>query len=782
MCGLVHAEADDQTESPSVEEAAKIINIDDLKPSVEQLMQEAIGLQDSGQPARSAAVFTDALRYYPDTAFKEEILFRLAECYRSLGRYEESREMLKLLRSEFAEGKWSHAGYMLAGEMDATEDRWKSARGYFRKAAKSETDALRSRALYFSIISSIRLEELPAAKKELERLSKIEKDNPYRDFAFLKLGELSARAKEEKAQQLAEQYFQKALSLTQTPELRAEAAVRVGNLVYAQQRYADAIAYYEMVRKLDAPKVWRELSHLGLVQSYFAKKNFEDVIRIFNEVKPQFPENLRAPVFFMVGESYRLTGDTEAALRNYDVVLRDFKESPLAQAALWARIIILQQTDPSAAAEEAARYVSQYPDAPEVPQAQLIRADSFFKKRMLKTAGPMYVELLKRPELLKAISEPIYRQVLLRAGISAYGVKDYPLAVKYLNDFLKTEGKPSEKSQAIWLLGQAYLAQEQLKESIGPFRILMEEYPKFKEREDLLWKLVFIYGNLKDYAEMKQMLLRLLQEFTNDGRKAELYYWLAICSQELDQKKEAFEYWGKARLLEPETYFERATRYRINYALRNKQLDVLADEASRYEAWSQKQKGAEPLSVDIYEWMAQEYEAAGHPEPAEINYRKVLASNPPAAQEKRTRLKLSRLMSQEKRYGAAVREWEIFREKYPEEADRTEILAPLAKAYLGSADYEKAQALAEQILRQNPEGTNNALGRILLGDIQMARLNYDEAAKIFRAVALIAMDDYYTPLALSKAELAFRRSGNDAEADKVLLRLKKQYPDFEAEE
>jgi lipopolysaccharide biosynthesis regulator YciM len=138
-------------------------------------------------------------------------------------------------------------------------------------------------------------------------------------------------------------------------------------------------------------------------------------------------------------------------------------------------------------------------------------------------------------------------------------------------------------------------------------------------------------------------------------------------------------------------------------------------------------------------------------------------------------------MSKLERHGAAVREWEIFRQKYPDEADRTEVLVPLAEAYLGSAEFEQAGTLAEQILRQNPEGDNNARGRILLGDIEMARRNFDDAAKLFRAVALLAMDEVYAPLALSKAEEAFRRGGKEKEADEMLLKLKKQYPDFKVE-
>lgn len=772
-----NATAEESSESAST----RIISIDDLKPPVEQLMQEAVGLQESGEPARAAAVLADVLRYHPDTDFKEEIVFRMAECYRLLGRYQESRKMLSLLRAEFKDGKWSHAGHLLAGEMDATEDKWQAARQHFRRAAQSSQLAIETRSLYFSIISSIRLEQFKSARAELDRLAQIKKEHPYRDFAFLKLGELTTAEKTQKSVAQAEEYFQQTLSITQSPDLRAEAAVRAGNLVYTQKRYPDAIAYYEMVRKLDAPKVWRELSHLGLVQSYFARKQYEEVVRIFNEVKPHFPQDLRAQVLFMVGESYRLSGQDQAALRMYDLILSDFTKSPLAQAALWARVIILHRSDDPSVAEEAAKYVTQFPDATEVTRAQLIRADSFFKRRILKTAGPMYRELLKSPQLLKDISLATYRQVMLRAGICAYGVQDYSEAVKYLGGFLKIEGNQSGKSQAIWLLGQAYLAQQKVKESIAPLRRLLEEYPDFKERQELLWKLVFIYGNLQDYVEMNQMLLLLLKEFDNDGRKGELYFWLAVSSQEIGQQKDAFAYWGKARLLDAKLYFERATRYRINYALKSKQIDLLADEVSRYDQWQKKQKNAPPLSIEIYEWLAQEYDAAGKSEVAEMNFRKVLALDPPPAQEKRTRLKLSRLMSESKRHGAAVREWEIFRKKYPEDADRTEVIAPLAEAYLGSAEYKKAQSLAEQILRQNPEGENNALGRILLGDVQMARLNYDEAAKLFRAVALIAMDDIYTPLALSKAEEAFRRGGNELEADKMLLKLKKEFPDFKME-
>lgn len=785
---------DSADETNSSDSGARVVNIDDLRPPPDQLMREAIQLQEGKEPARAAAVFADVLRYYPEIDRKPEILFRLAECYRALGRFPESRQMLDLLRSEFENSDWDLPGRLLAGEMDATEEKWKEARNHFQAAARSDRKEIRVRALYMWVVASMRLDDLKSARPALKELASIETENPHRDLALLKLGQLAVwdldpvwekrglKENEKKRIRDAEDFFKRVLSFTPNPALRAEAAVRAGNLVYRAGQLDDAVAYYEMVRKLEAPEQWRELSHLGLLQSLFSKKDFEGVIRIFNEAKPAFPEGFRAQVLYMAAESYRATQQWKEALRSFELVLKETKDGEaLARASLWAKVMIFQTTGEAAVVDEAGKYLAKYPDSEEALRARLIRADAFFRERKMKTAVPMYKDMLKSPRALRDISDEVFRQVLFRCGVGYYSLEQYEDAVPHFSQLLKDRELSSEKrSQSLWLLGQSLLAQGALKDAEAPLLKLVETAPDFKEREELLWKLSYLYANLEMFGDMKTILEKLNQEFHNDGRKGELYQWLAIASDKLGNKGDAFEYWGKARLIDEKEYFSRATRYRIAHALKEEDIEVLSVEVNLYDRWRQDRPQAPALSSEVYEWLGQRFAEVGRSEEAEMAYRKVLATDPSPPQEKRTRLKLARLMTDENKHGAAVREWEIFREKYPEDADRTEVLAPLAEGYLGSADFDNARVIAEQILRQNPEGDNNARGRILLADLAFEQGDYVEAGKLYRAVSVIAMDDAFVPLALSKAEKAFRRAGMETEADEMLLQLNKKFPDFQS--
>ena len=77
-----------------------------------------------------------------------------------------------------------------------------------------------------------------------------------------------------------------------------------------------------------------------------------------------------------------------------------------------------------------------------------------------------------------------------------------------------------------------------------------------------------------------------------------------------------------------------------------------------------------------------------------------------------------------------------------------------------------------------PEGQVNAQARLLSGDVQLERGNFEEASKAFMGVALLYDDPAITPRALQKAATAFQRAGKNAEADKVVRQLREKYPNY----
>ena len=77
-----------------------------------------------------------------------------------------------------------------------------------------------------------------------------------------------------------------------------------------------------------------------------------------------------------------------------------------------------------------------------------------------------------------------------------------------------------------------------------------------------------------------------------------------------------------------------------------------------------------------------------------------------------------------------------------------------------------------------PEGRVNAQARLLAGDVEMERQQYEEAGKAFMSVAVLYDDSEITPQALAKASKAYQKAGKADEAQRASAQLRQKYPDY----
>ena len=111
-------------------------------------------------------------------------------------------------------------------------------------------------------------------------------------------------------------------------------------------------------------------------------------------------------------------------------------------------------------------------------------------------------------------------------------------------------------------------------------------------------------------------------------------------------------------------------------------------------------------------------------------------------------------------------------------AERAQGFLALSGAQLGSKELDAATKSAEQALSLQPEGRLNAEARMLIGDIDSARGNYENAARSYMSVALLYEDPEVTPQALQHAYEAFQKAGNEPQATKTLSELKSRFPNY----
>ena len=111
-------------------------------------------------------------------------------------------------------------------------------------------------------------------------------------------------------------------------------------------------------------------------------------------------------------------------------------------------------------------------------------------------------------------------------------------------------------------------------------------------------------------------------------------------------------------------------------------------------------------------------------------------------------------------------------------AGKAKVLLKLGDIKIAAHKPDDAKKIADQIMVLQPEGQVNAQARLLAGDVQFERGNFEEASKAFMGVALLYDDPAITPRALKKAAMSYQRAGKAAEADKVVRQLKERYPNY----
>lgn len=766
---------------PATVPDAQVIELADLMPPAREMLDQAARFLQSGNPSRALLLLEDLLRIYPLSPQTEEALYLSALAYRELGRVDEARQMLRLRAERFPGGPRESAARLLAGELLASDGKWSEARTHLQAATRASEATIRHRAHYLLILAALQLKDLSSARPSMEALVRDQGTHPYADFARLQLGILAAR---ENRPQEATAAFRAVLSQSNDPALRAEAAVRAGQLAQSRQQWAEAIANYEAARRTGSPEDWKALAHLGLVQSHFAAGDYSRVLDIVREVRPAFPPSARSQVFFLAAEAARLAGRWSEALENYNFFLKEFPDDPRTEDALWGRVLTRRaqaQSDPTARqslAAEAARFLARYPKSSRRFQAGLLRAEALDDLGEHKISAPMLAALTADTDGMSTLSPEAQAALLYRAARAAYAAQT-PQATRPLLARLLAEHPQSPLyADALWLDGAAALATKNQAEAFAAWNHLLLKYPTDPRRESLIWQTALLAHALEQPADVVRLLTLYLKDFPQTSRTAEAHYLLALATAKKGDEQASRPHWEIARTLDPRAYYGPATQQLIRLALQRQDTTALRTLVDEYDAWRRKNPKAPPVALEVYEWLGQQLADSSDPAPAEPYLRLVLAASKDRAQRQRVQLRLAQLLSQLHNHGAAIREWSAYRVNFPQDANRSAVLEPLARAFLGAGQLDEATRLAEQILAQNPEGEFNARGRILLGDIALARGQPVEAARIFSTTALLMDDPVLTPQALSRAEQAYRRSGQTKEADAALLELKKRFPSY----
>lgn len=718
------------------------------------------------------------LGLYPTAPDRASAMFRLGESYRLNGTVNAARNSYEMLLAQFTDGDFiGPASYRLADQY-YEEKNYSGAIGLYRRASvRLKEPKLANAAKFFVGRCLEALGQKLEARLAYEDLANRAQDNPFRDASRLSLAILFREAGRTGEALKQVQALAKA---TENEDLKAEATVRSGLWLLELQQPAKAAE--ELKRALDLPKIgkWKEVAQVGLLQMLFDSGKFAEVIERYNEDGKDFSAEVKPQLLTLVAKAHAKLGDSKEALATFDQVTKEFPNSASVRDVGYERLVLLYQGNDENLIPEIDSFLKSTPDDPKRDQVQLMKAEVLFKKADYIGAAPLYEALDKSRTLPPALKG----DALFRQAFCYIQMRDFDRAVKAYTAFLTSF--PSHKSapSALFQRGVANLRLKANTAALKDFDQLIAKHSKAKERENALHQKALVLGQQNDNERMAETFKLLLKEYPNTAPavSAEANYWIGWVAYEAKDYKAAAPALAKARDMDKEQYFERASLRVMLAYFYQEDKEAVAREVDIYT----KGDGKTQVPEDVLRWLGQVYtrsaDSASDPEQrighlkTSAKYSGMLVQREDVKAEDFLSLSRTRIELQE--FDSAVAPLEKYLERVKDPSERVQGLLLLGNAQIGLKKLDAAQKSADSALSLQPDGVLNAQARVLAGDIEIARGGSEKAAKIYESVSVVIDDENVTPKALEKAVDAYRRASMDVEAKRLLNLLQSRYPEY----
>ena len=712
------------------------------------------------------------LKKYPKGPSVDVAYYRLGESLLKENRVWEAEaayeKNLKIKGSAYI----APAAYRLAS-LHYNRKEFKSAAPYFEIAEGSPKRKIQLSAGYYRARSLKLAGDTEASIKAYQKVADVEGVNAYRETGLLAIGRLQAEAKKGEEALAA---FSKLAGMTTNADYKAEALVMSGMISSKLERPADAKKYFVEAMDLDGGDEWKPDAQYQLIKTFTEEGDYAKVVDIYRKGRFAVPDVLQPNMLLMVGKAYREQKRYASAIDVYLTIEERFPASEEAFEGAYRKLhcFLLSKNPnlPGFVDHFVARYERRNPGHKYFDMASLMKAEALFAQGTYGAAATAYerIDVDKIPEQVRA-------SALYKGAWSFSENKNDAQAVRHFSQFLDRYSDDPRVPTALAKRALSYREVEDFPSALKDLQRIVTDFPDSEPLELALQQMALIKGQQRDYEGMIEAYADLLEKFPGTKAKPEAYFWTGWGYFEMKKFKEAIDPLEKARNVDPETYYDRATLRLIlaYYSLRDvkavrKAIDGIKPESSVI------------VSPQVYSWLGVKLSEQGDFPGADTFLTR--ASTPDSPDSTRPiiwkQLGLARLKT--KSYKRAIEAFDHYLQSNQPSVNRAKVLLEKGRAQLGLKAYDAADTSIEEALRLQPQGRVNAQLCLAWGDVAIGRKDYDGAIKRLIRPSYVFVDESITPLALDKTIYAHEMLKNDERADEVRKTLNEKYPKYKRQE
>ena len=709
------------------------------------------------------------LGQYHDDSGRASAMYRLADCYQSLGQEAPALNTYRMLVDEIGTGEFvGSAAFRLASREFDRKAYWDAIPLYEKAYANAKAPEVKLTARYYQAKCLEIANKRADAQSLYEEVFKTKEKNPYRDAAGLSLAyfELENNQKQE-----ALDRFQELGGEAGKPAVKAEAMTRAGILAGELKQRDKAEQFFKSVIALSSEGKWKQIAWLELMKLEYEGDKFSQVLDSYSKTMSALSNETKPSVLMIVANSYRQLGKQQKALDVYNQLINQFSASPEANDARFQRLVSLDATKDSSLIPEIDAFLATYPSRDRADKAKLLKAQALIQQNKFDPAGRLYLELADSslPDSYKA-------DCYYAASYSFSQLNNTQGAINALSGLI--EKYPHHKMASKALLKRAILYQEikNYPNALSDFSKIVTDYGPSAERETALLQKGLTLGQQENYQDMTATFSQLLKDYPNSAGAAQANYWIGWAAFESKRYADAIAPLAEARKRNPEEYEEKVS-LRMIFCYQT--LNRKTEEAKEIDDFLQKDAKRFPLVSDSCLWLGNSFYDEKNYAPA-AKYLELITKNLERDKfDKGVWFLLGKSEIELKRYADAVGSLNSYLELAADPADRARGFLAISRAQLGAQQFDGARQSADQALTLQPEGRLNADARMLLGDVEAAQGNYANAARSYLSVAVLYEDPEVTPRALEQAYQAYRQSGDESQATKTLSELKSRFPNYQ---
>jgi TolA-binding protein len=716
---------------------------------------------------------------YPGRAGRANAYFSLGECYRNLGRASSARTNLQKVLNDYTDSEFAGpAAYALAEMAFADKDYSAALPLFHRSVGKSKEPAVALSAHYFEARCLEALGRKEEAANIYAEVAEAGNPNPFREDARITAASIFA-ARGRKIDALKQ--YEALANEAQKPALKAESAVRGGmialDLVQADKGKIDkamtdrAEALLRKGRAVSEGGKFRAIAQVGLRRLQYQAGQYAQLLSEYKKEQGNLPEAAQAEVLLLAANSQRQLGNSKEAEALYGQIITKFPDREEAKDAAYQRLINVYNSDPSALISAVDEFLATNPSVERADQAKLLKAEALYKQQNCAEAVPIFEELRSGQLSARLRADAAYKLGLCQAQM-----KNISGVIEAFTYYVQAF---PDDPQAPAALAQRALAYEQDKNyaaAVADLNTILTKYPKAHEREAALQLKALILGQQENNKGMIDAFRQLLREYPKSSVAAQAQYYIGKAAFEAKDYKTALPALNAARQLNKEQYYNLASLRIMLSQFYLKDRAGLTKEVNSFMSNSPNTN----VPPEVLEWLGIGYYNEKNFQAAEKYLSALRKIDNPGGVKPDFLFYLGDTATKLKNLPEAEDAFAKYLQTAKDPAGTAKVLLALGAVKISAHKPDEAQKIAEEIMALQPEGRVNAEARLLAGEVQLERGNFDDAGKAFKGVALLYDDPAITPRALDKAALAYRQAGKSDEADRLSRELHERYPNYAA--